>query len=120
MNGYVRNMHTKSGLLNDIKGGISIEDVDNSMADILKDFKDKIILHGNSIHFDRGFINNYLPKTASKLNYRMIDVSSFKECLKIYNVGITPTKKEVHRATDDIKESISEYKYYLGLLNIYR
>jgi oligoribonuclease len=47
-----------------------------------------------------------------KLHYRMLDVSSFKIVMqakydKIY------TKKEVHRALEDIEESIAELKFYL-------
>lgn len=37
------------------------------------------LLAGNSVHADRAFINKDLPLLASKLHYRILDVSSIKE-----------------------------------------
>jgi len=121
MNDYVKELHTKSGLLEIINNGsgLHILKVDEMITDeVNKYFTEPVVLHGNSIHFDRNFINRYLPRLKVLLSYRMIDVSSFKECLKIYEIGGEPKKKTAHRALDDIYESISEYKYYLKLLNI--
>lgn len=37
------------------------------------------LLAGNSVHADKAFINKDLPLLASKLHYRILDVSSIKE-----------------------------------------
>ena len=37
------------------------------------------LLAGNSVHADKTFINKDLPLLASKLHYRILDVSSIKE-----------------------------------------
>lgn len=50
------------------------------------------------------------------LHYRIVDVSSFKECAKMWCNNETlrklPAKKGTHRARDDILESIEELKVY--------
>ncbi|OYW85625.1 oligoribonuclease, partial [Candidatus Saccharibacteria bacterium 32-49-10] len=38
----------------------------------------KVIMAGNSIHQDRQFMNFWWPRLASKLHYRMLDVSAWK------------------------------------------
>lgn len=75
--------------------------------------KGKIILAGNSIHQDRRFIANEWKKLEARLHYRMLDVSAWK----IYFEGAMGkkfTKREAHRALDDILGSIEELKWYLG------
>ncbi|MBO7699082.1 oligoribonuclease [Candidatus Saccharibacteria bacterium] len=77
--------------------------------------KGKIILAGNSIHQDRKFIDIEMPKLASRLHYRMLDVSAWK----VYFEGALNrkfTKREMHRALDDIEGSIEEMKWYLTFM----
>lgn len=74
-----------------------------------------IILAGNSIHQDRKFIAHWWPRLNAKMHYRMLDVSS----LKVYmqgRYGVEFEKKGVHRALDDIKESMAEWQYYMHRL----
>ncbi|HEY5268131.1 MAG TPA: oligoribonuclease [Candidatus Saccharimonadales bacterium] len=74
------------------------------------------ILAGNSIHADRGFIKNYWPTLDSKLNYRMLDVSSWKIVMNSkYHLEFE--KNSNHRALDDIQASISELQFYLNWFN---
>lgn len=71
-----------------------------------------VILAGNSIHADRGFIDSHWPTLARMLHYRMLDVTSWKVVMQ-GKYGQEFTKKETHRAFDDIHESIDELKSYL-------
>ncbi len=71
-----------------------------------------VLLAGNSIHCDRGFIKQYWPKLGARLHYRMLDVSAWKVVMQ-GKYGVTYTKKEAHRALDDIRESIEELESYL-------
>lgn len=73
---------------------------------------ESVILAGNSIATDRGFIETYLPKFAARLHYRMLDVSAYKIYFQSVK-GLEFKKKETHRALDDIYESIAEFKFYL-------
>lgn len=78
-----------------------------------------VLLAGNSIHADRGFIRQYWPRLNRRLHYRMLDVSAWKVVMQgRYNVGFA--KKETHRAMDDIRESIDELTHYLELAKFTR
>lgn len=74
------------------------------------------ILAGNSIHQDRKFITKWWPQVDNLLHYRMLDVSTLKVILQGKTGDEGYQKQEVHRAMDDIKESIAELKWSLGEL----
>lgn len=71
-----------------------------------------VLLAGNSIHADRGFIKNYWPNLEKRLHYRMLDVSAWKVVMQ-GKYGLEFKKTETHRALADIYESIDELKFYL-------
>ena len=75
------------------------------------------LLAGNSVHFDRAFLNKS-PYTGivDYLGYRILDVSSLKEAATRWApeevlLGV-PAKKYLHQAKEDILESIEEARYY--------
>lgn len=70
------------------------------------------VLAGNSIHNDRNFIKQWWPQLDLKLHYRMLDVSAWKVFMQAKH-DVQFSKKEVHRAFDDIQASIAELQYYL-------
>lgn len=87
------------------------------LALVNKHFKpeEPALLAGNSIHCDRGFIRQWWPRLEDRLHYRMLDVSAWKVVMQAkYHTEYT--KKETHRALDDIEESIDELKFYLKKL----
>ena len=55
-----------------------------------------------------------MPELSEWLLYRNVDVSSFKEMARHWAPSILSgfEKRASHQALDDIKESISELKYY--------
>ena len=115
MNDWCKHHHAESGLLERIPDGISEEQLDERLAEIvLTHFKKKnpVVICGNSIAQDRKFIDRYLPKFAERLHYRMLDVSSFKIVFREM-LGREFKKQNTHRALDDIRESIAELKYYM-------
>jgi len=69
---------------------------------------------GNSIGQDRRFLVRYMPTLNDYFHYRNLDVSTLKELAKRWKPQIMPgfTKKNVHLALEDIKESIEELEYY--------
>ncbi len=76
---------------------------------------DRPVLAGNSIHQDRRFIRRYMPKLDARLHYRMVDVSTIKELARRWHpeaIAKQPSKRESHRALDDVRESIDELRYY--------
>ena len=70
-------------------------------------------LCGNSIGQDRRFLVEYMPTLEAPLHYRIVDVSSIKELARRWYPDVSaPSKKESHRALDDILESIEELRFY--------
>lgn len=117
MDDWNQKHHKDSGLLDLIPKGQAIKAVDRELAAWIKEYfgEEKAILAGNTISQDRLFIRKYLPDTEATLHYRMLDVTSWKV---IFN-GLFHKKfkkKDVHRALDDIRESIDEFKFYLSFI----
>jgi oligoribonuclease len=111
----VREMHTRSGLLDAIRASKV------TLADATRQTLDFLVAHceprtaplcGNSIWKDRQFIERYMRPVDAHLHYRTIDVSTVKELGKRWYRAEPPKKKEAHRALDDIHESIEELRYW--------
>ena len=118
----VRQMHTTSGLLDELPGGITLAEAEERLLAEVKKFAPdprKVPLCGNSIATDRGFIARDLPALDDHLHYRMVDVSSIKELARRWYPRVyfaSPEKKGGHRALADIRESIDELRYYRAAL----
>lgn len=118
MNDFVRQMHTDSGLINDIPHGISLADAEEQLMDyLLGHLPDAAAapLAGNTIGTDRAFLQRYMPRVNDHLHYRNIDVSTIKELSRQWFPKVyfqSPAKAGGHRATADILESIRELDYY--------
>lgn len=95
------------------KDGEESSEVEKKLVEFVKkNFGKDVYLAGNSIHQDRRFIRKEWKELDSMLNYRMFDVSAWKVYFE-NAMGIKFTKREAHRALDDIKGSIEEIEYYL-------
>ncbi|MEK7626428.1 MAG: oligoribonuclease [Patescibacteria group bacterium] len=118
MNEWSQKQHKISGLIDRIeKNGRPEKEVIHELVGFIKaQFgSEPAILAGNSIHNDRNFIKQWWPEVESLLHYRMCDVSSLKIIMNSkYDTEFS--KKEVHRAFDDIQASIAELQYYLDFL----
>lgn len=119
MDQFVVDMHTTSGLLEQIKA--STLTLDEAGAQTLAFLKEHISeersvpLCGNSIGTDRRFLDAHLPDIENYLHYRSIDVSTIKELTRRWYPDLleaAPKKATGHRALDDIRESLDELRYY--------
>jgi oligoribonuclease len=115
----VRQMHTRSGLLEAIKASpVTLADAGAQTLAFLRQHiptPRTVPLCGNSIGTDRRFLAIHLPEVEDFLHYRSVDVSTLKELAKRWNpaiLGGAPRKAEGHRALDDIRESVEELRYY--------
>ena len=114
----VRQMHTSSGLLDELASGITLAEAQDQVLGYVRGHvaePRKVPLCGNSIATDRAFIARDLPKLDDYLHYRMIDVSSVKELARRWYPRAyfaSPAKVGGHRALADIRESIAELRYY--------
>jgi len=118
MNDFVRNMHTESGLINEIPNGVSLADAEYAVHEYILRFVPAVghaPLAGNTIGTDRAFINKFMPRVDAHLHYRSVDVSSIKELSRRWFPRVyfnAPKKDGGHRALADILESIRELDYY--------
>lgn len=62
---------------------------------------------------DKLFLLHHMPKLNEFLHYRILDVSSLKAVVNTYQPQLFYKKKNLHRAVDDIWESIGELQYYV-------
>jgi Oligoribonuclease (3''->5'' exoribonuclease) len=118
MSEFVRNMHTTSGLIEEIPKGISLADAEYQVMEYILQFvpgEQKAPLAGNTIGTDRMFLAKFMPRLDAHLHYRNVDVSSIKELARRWYPRVyfnSPEKNGGHRALADILESIRELDYY--------
>ncbi len=114
----VREMHTASGLLDELDGGTTLANAEQQVLAYVKDHvaePGKAPLCGNSVSTDRGFLLRDMPTLEGHLHYRIVDVSSIKELARRWYTRAyfnSPEKNGNHRALADIRESIAELRYY--------
>jgi oligoribonuclease len=121
MGDFVREMHTSSGLLEEIPHGKSLAEAEYEVLEYILKFvpgAQSAPLAGNTIGTDRMFLAKYMPRVDGHLHYRSVDVSSIKELARHWFPRIyfsAPPKNGGHRALADILESIRELEYYRGI-----
>ncbi len=118
MSDVVRDMHTASGLLDELASGVTLAEAQQQVIDYVLGHGPeprKLPLCGNSIATDRSFLARDMPDLDAFLHYRMVDVSGVKELVRRWYPRVyfaSPEKKGGHRALADITESILELRYY--------
>jgi oligoribonuclease len=114
----VRSMHTTSGLLEELAGGMALSEAEQIVLDYVRTHVTeprRAPLCGNSVSTDRGFLARDMPTLEQHLHYRIVDVSSVKELARRWYPRAyfnSPEKNGNHRALADIRESIAELRYY--------
>ena len=113
---WEKNAESRDGLMRQNAKGENAKEVEQRLLEFMDEwFGNEIILAGNSIHQDRKFIDREWPGVSQRLHYRMLAVSAWKVVFE-GKYGKRFTKREAHRALDDIQGSIEELKWYLEML----
>ena len=118
MDKWNQTCHRKSGLYPLIPKGKQLSVVEDDLLYLIEKFykkEEEVILAGNCIYQDRSFIRRYMPRLEKRLYYRMLDITAWKLIFEDKNIVFE--KKNSHRALDDVKESIQEFRYYLSHIN---
>lgn len=115
----VRKMHHRSGLTDRIRAStLTLDEAGSQTLAFLRTHIPEarsVPLCGNSIGTDRRFLARYLPEIEDFLHYRSVDVSTLKELARRWYPAVlesAPQKETSHRALDDIRESLSELRFY--------
>lgn len=109
--------HNQSGLVERVRASTVTEaEAEARTIEFVRQYiaAGKSPMCGNSVYLDRRFLELYMPTLASYFHYRTIDVSTLKELAlrwapRVYS-GVQ--KESKHLALDDIRESITELRYY--------
>nr|WP_281380969.1 oligoribonuclease [Nocardioides panaciterrulae] len=118
MNDFVRSMHEKSGLLEELDHGITMAEAEDRVLAYIREHcpeGSRPPLAGNTVATDRAFLARDMPELEAFLHYRIVDVSSIKELSRRWFPRAyfqAPAKRGNHRALADIRESIEELRYY--------
>ena len=118
MDDFVRDMHTTSGLLEELAGGTKMQD---AQGQVLGYVPERVpgprkaplgLVHGGVAQVEAA---RDMAELEAHLHYRIIDVSSIKELSRRWYPRAyfsSPKKSGGHRALADIRESIAELRYY--------
>lgn len=126
MGDFVRDMHTKSGLIEEFEAGVSLAEAQKLVLDYVRRYVNgprQAPLAGNTIGTDRAFLARDMAELEGFVHYRNVDVSSIKELARRWyprTFFASPAKTGGHRALADIRESIEELRYYRDALFIPR
>lgn len=117
MDEWCTRVHGESGLTQRCKEStVNEDDAAKQTMAFLENYVDagKSPLCGNTIGQDRRFMVKYMPELEAYFHYRNVDVSTIKELVKRWKPEVLDgfTKKGVHLALDDIRESIEEMRFY--------
>ena len=118
MGDFVRQMHTTSGLIDDLDAGVTMEEAQARVLEYVRAHvpaAGKAPLAGNTVGMDKMFLERDMPELMAHLHYRVVDVSSLKELVRRWYPRVffqAPAKTGGHRALGDIEDSIRELRYY--------
>ncbi len=116
MNAFCTELHNKTGLFQSCQQStITLEQAEAETLSFLAQHckKNDAPLCGNSVWFDKLFLKKDMPLIYDFLHYRIVDVTTLKVMINLWTKHhATFKKKNVHRALDDIKESIAELQFY--------
>lgn len=109
-------IHRASGLMEEVKRGKLISSVCGDFLQwldwvMVNQEIDRLNLAGNSIHFDRGFLNVHMPEVLPRLTHRHLDVSSFRLLGQAIDVPEFKADRP-HRARADLERTLAELAHY--------
>lgn len=114
----VRKMHETNGLLAELQAGLGVppEVADEQINRWISQFSEEtthIPVAGSGVsHFDRQYINKYLPKFAKRLTYWHLDVGSVRRIFEIKGGETYSIDAKDHRALQDSRVHADELRFY--------
>lgn len=109
---YVRDMHTRSGLLAEcLASPLTREAAETEIVAWLWAHGGKErgfagpLLGGRNAHFDRRWLRAHLPRVVALLSHRGLDATTMR--VEMQEAGITVAKGEAHRALADLDNDLS-------------
>ena len=126
MNSYVRDMHTRTGLLKKLENAnrtLTMIDAEimNDISKFLGD-DEKLMAVGNNVQFDVEVIRQNFPMLFTRLHYSVTDVSSIRRLIDLVQEGFSDKVNELkvsnHDAMIDIEECKKEFECYMNMVDL--
>lgn len=123
-NPFVQDMHHATGLLDKLvqPGTKMIEDIEDQ---ILKDIEEvaeavqglynskvPFTIAGASVHFDKAFIENWMPRLHERLSHRVFDTSTLQAFFGALEIEHSVKNPHQHDAVYDLLYCIEVVEYY--------
>lgn len=116
MDKWCTDTHSNSGLLELVQtSSKTLSEVEMALVEFIKvnfpDPKDRPVLAGNSVHFDRSWLAVHMPEVDKLLHYRHFDVSALKMGFSLMlNKKLSKKPDAAHRSIADLENAIAELK----------
>jgi oligoribonuclease len=117
MDDWNQRQHGQSGLIERVRRStVGEQEAERMTLEFLRQYvpPGKSPMCGNSICQDRRFLARGMPALERYFHYRNLDVSSLKELARRWAPQVYSgfSKDSTHQALDDVRDSISELRYY--------
>jgi oligoribonuclease len=117
MDDWNRNQHRKSGLWQQVLDStVDLRTAEALTVEFLAQWvpAGKSPMCGNSICQDRRFLHRLMPRLERYFHYRNLDVSTIKELARRWAPDVSRgfAKESTHTALSDVRDSISELRYF--------
>ncbi len=117
MDDWNQKTHGESGLVARVRSStVSETEAEQIILEFLHQHAERKAspMCGNTVSQDRRFLARYMKELEAFFHYRNLDVSTIKELVRRWRPDIASglSKKNTHKALDDIRESIDELRYY--------
>lgn len=117
----VLRMHTRSGLLAEIESGDALRryEAEQDAIDWLPAIPvhERLYLVGNSIWFDRNWIEEHMPLLFKRFDRMLLDITSLNQFARLiapaaFNSRPRSDEKLKHRALYDARQSLATFRHY--------
>ncbi len=113
----VREMHTRNGLIEQVRASkVSLAQAEQRAMALLCSHVPfgEGALAGASVWMDRIFLRRYMPRIEGYLHHRQIDVSSLKVLGQAWSgaTGLPSLRPSAHTALADVRASINDLRFY--------
>lgn len=120
LSAFTWRMHGKSDLLADVaESKVRLADVAPMILQSMEALGPPDAawyLAGNSVHFDRAFLDRHAPEISPHLSHRILDVTSLLLAARSSD-RVIPKLEPAHRAGPDVLQSVELYRAALAALN---
>jgi oligoribonuclease len=117
----VREMHEASGLIGRVRSAPPLHVVMQAAGEFVEFHGGALpaerYIAGNSVHFDRNFLQHHAPAYLTRMSHRMLDVSALRTLARAWVPGAPVfDAPKAHTPLADLERSIAELRHLQRIL----